>query len=232
MENGWFRAGTRWEEVDMDRSTVLDYQNLKAEDLETLAEAGLARVGVPAGPGDDLPQDAVSRPARSSPPSRSASATSPGSKGVAINRGAADGEGRPRHPAAHAGSRSSWGQQMTIDRGALHYVGYRLRHGSPRQRAAVLARPDRGLVAADAVGVRLAFALAYLIRFRAGLPLLDTPGTTASPSTPRSRSGRCRSGSVIFVLYRPLRSAASFAGSPSTRGSSTPARSACWSSSA
>jgi anaerobic magnesium-protoporphyrin IX monomethyl ester cyclase len=34
MENGWFRDGTRWEEVDMDRSTVLDYDNLKAEDLE------------------------------------------------------------------------------------------------------------------------------------------------------------------------------------------------------
>jgi radical SAM superfamily enzyme YgiQ (UPF0313 family) len=34
MENGWFRPGTRWEEVDMDQSTVLDYANLKAEDLE------------------------------------------------------------------------------------------------------------------------------------------------------------------------------------------------------
>jgi len=34
VENGWFRKGTRWEEVDMDRSTVLDYSNLKAEDLE------------------------------------------------------------------------------------------------------------------------------------------------------------------------------------------------------
>ena len=34
MENGWFRPGTCWEEVDMDRSTVLDYPNLKAEDLE------------------------------------------------------------------------------------------------------------------------------------------------------------------------------------------------------
>jgi radical SAM superfamily enzyme YgiQ (UPF0313 family) len=34
VENGWFRKGTRWEEVDMDRSTVLDYGNLKAEDLE------------------------------------------------------------------------------------------------------------------------------------------------------------------------------------------------------
>jgi radical SAM superfamily enzyme YgiQ (UPF0313 family) len=34
MENGWFRAGTQWEEVDMDRSTVLDYNGLSAEDLE------------------------------------------------------------------------------------------------------------------------------------------------------------------------------------------------------
>ncbi len=34
MENGWFRPGTRWEEVDMDRSTVLDYGTLSAEDLE------------------------------------------------------------------------------------------------------------------------------------------------------------------------------------------------------
>ena len=34
MENGWFRPGTQWEEVDMDRSTVLDYPGLKAEDLE------------------------------------------------------------------------------------------------------------------------------------------------------------------------------------------------------
>lgn len=33
VENGWFRAGTNWEEVDMDQATVLDYDNLKAEDL-------------------------------------------------------------------------------------------------------------------------------------------------------------------------------------------------------
>jgi anaerobic magnesium-protoporphyrin IX monomethyl ester cyclase len=38
VENGWFRPGTRWEEVDMDRSTVLDYPNLKAEDLERWAQ--------------------------------------------------------------------------------------------------------------------------------------------------------------------------------------------------
>jgi len=33
VENGWFRAGTRWEQVDMDRGTVLDYPNLPAERL-------------------------------------------------------------------------------------------------------------------------------------------------------------------------------------------------------
>jgi hypothetical protein len=33
VENNWFRAGTNWEEVDMDQATVLDYENLKSEDL-------------------------------------------------------------------------------------------------------------------------------------------------------------------------------------------------------
>jgi anaerobic magnesium-protoporphyrin IX monomethyl ester cyclase len=33
VENGWFRPGVNWEEVDMDQATVLDYPNLKAEDL-------------------------------------------------------------------------------------------------------------------------------------------------------------------------------------------------------
>jgi len=33
VENGWFKAGTRWEEVDMDKGTVLEYDNLSAEDL-------------------------------------------------------------------------------------------------------------------------------------------------------------------------------------------------------
>jgi radical SAM superfamily enzyme YgiQ (UPF0313 family) len=33
VENGWFRPGTNWEEVDMDQVTVLDYPQLKAEDL-------------------------------------------------------------------------------------------------------------------------------------------------------------------------------------------------------
>lgn len=34
MKNGWFRPGTKWEEVDMDKETVLDYPNLKAERIE------------------------------------------------------------------------------------------------------------------------------------------------------------------------------------------------------
>jgi len=33
VENGWFKEGTRWEEVDMDKGTVLQYDNLSAEDL-------------------------------------------------------------------------------------------------------------------------------------------------------------------------------------------------------
>jgi len=34
VENNWFRPGTKWEEVDMDQSTVLDYGDLTAERLE------------------------------------------------------------------------------------------------------------------------------------------------------------------------------------------------------
>lgn len=33
VENGWFRPGTRWEQVDMDKGTVLDYPGLSAEKL-------------------------------------------------------------------------------------------------------------------------------------------------------------------------------------------------------
>jgi len=33
IEKGWFREGTRWEEVDMDKETVLNYGNLSSEDL-------------------------------------------------------------------------------------------------------------------------------------------------------------------------------------------------------
>jgi radical SAM superfamily enzyme YgiQ (UPF0313 family) len=33
VKNDWFRSGTRWEQVDMDKGTVLDYGNLTAEEL-------------------------------------------------------------------------------------------------------------------------------------------------------------------------------------------------------
>ncbi len=33
VKNGWFRQGTRWEQVDMDKETVLDYPGLSAERL-------------------------------------------------------------------------------------------------------------------------------------------------------------------------------------------------------
>jgi radical SAM superfamily enzyme YgiQ (UPF0313 family) len=33
IKNGWFRPGTRWEQVDMDKGTVLDYPGLPAERL-------------------------------------------------------------------------------------------------------------------------------------------------------------------------------------------------------
>ncbi len=34
LDQGWFRPGTQWEQVDMDQSTVLDYPGLTAEELE------------------------------------------------------------------------------------------------------------------------------------------------------------------------------------------------------
>jgi len=33
VREGWFRPGTRWEQVDMDKGTVLDYPGLPAECL-------------------------------------------------------------------------------------------------------------------------------------------------------------------------------------------------------
>jgi len=41
MENNWFKPGTKWEQVDMDRSTVLQYSNLSAEDLEKEAKRAM-----------------------------------------------------------------------------------------------------------------------------------------------------------------------------------------------
>ena len=50
VENGWFRPDTRWEQVDMDRSTVLDYPNLSAEDLERWAGRALREWALRPGP--------------------------------------------------------------------------------------------------------------------------------------------------------------------------------------
>jgi anaerobic magnesium-protoporphyrin IX monomethyl ester cyclase len=50
VEQGWFRPGTRWEEVDMDRSTVLDYPNLRAEQLEHWARVAFRQWAMRPGP--------------------------------------------------------------------------------------------------------------------------------------------------------------------------------------
>ncbi|NLT73295.1 MAG: radical SAM protein [Chloroflexi bacterium] len=50
VDQGWFRPGTRWERVDMDRSTVLDYPELSAEDLEAWARRALREWALRPGP--------------------------------------------------------------------------------------------------------------------------------------------------------------------------------------
>ena len=50
VDSGWFRPGTRWEEVDMDRSTVLDYPHLRAEDLERWARRAFREWALRPGP--------------------------------------------------------------------------------------------------------------------------------------------------------------------------------------
>jgi anaerobic magnesium-protoporphyrin IX monomethyl ester cyclase len=50
MENGWFRPGTTWEEVDMDESTVLDYPGLPAERLEYWARRAFREWALRPGP--------------------------------------------------------------------------------------------------------------------------------------------------------------------------------------
>lgn len=50
LENGWFRPGTRWEEVDMDRCTVLDYPGLPAERIEYWARRALREWSFRPGP--------------------------------------------------------------------------------------------------------------------------------------------------------------------------------------
>lgn len=50
VERGWFRPGTRWEQVDMDRSTVLDYPHLRAEELERWAQRAFRSWALRPGP--------------------------------------------------------------------------------------------------------------------------------------------------------------------------------------
>lgn len=50
LENGWFRPGARWEEVDMDRSTVLAYPDLSAEELERWAQRAFRTWALRPGP--------------------------------------------------------------------------------------------------------------------------------------------------------------------------------------
>jgi radical SAM superfamily enzyme YgiQ (UPF0313 family) len=50
VEKGWFREGVRWEEVDMDRSTVLDYPNLPAERIEYWARRAFREWALRPGP--------------------------------------------------------------------------------------------------------------------------------------------------------------------------------------
>jgi exopolysaccharide biosynthesis polyprenyl glycosylphosphotransferase len=67
---------------------------------------------------------------------------------------------------------------MIVDRGVLRYgaapVASRLATDASLAWRSLIA----GLILADAAAVGVAFALAYLIRFRAGLPFLDTPPHT------------------------------------------------------
>ena len=50
VEHGWFRPGTQWEAVDMDRSTVLDYPNLSAEELVQWAQRAFREWALRPGP--------------------------------------------------------------------------------------------------------------------------------------------------------------------------------------
>ncbi len=50
LEQGWFRPGVRWEQVDMDRCTVLDYPGLPAERLEHWARVAFRRWALRPGP--------------------------------------------------------------------------------------------------------------------------------------------------------------------------------------
>jgi radical SAM superfamily enzyme YgiQ (UPF0313 family) len=50
VENGWFRPGTTWEQVDMDESTVLDYPGLPAERIEYWARRAFREWALRPGP--------------------------------------------------------------------------------------------------------------------------------------------------------------------------------------
>lgn len=50
VRRGWFRPGTQWEQVDMDRSTVLDYPHLRAEELERWARRAFRAWALRPGP--------------------------------------------------------------------------------------------------------------------------------------------------------------------------------------
>ena len=50
VENGWFRPGTTWEEVDMDESAVLDYPGLPAERIEYWARRAFREWALRPGP--------------------------------------------------------------------------------------------------------------------------------------------------------------------------------------
>ncbi len=50
MQNGWFRPGMPWEDVDMDRSTVLDYPQMSAEQLEAQARRAFRAWALRPGP--------------------------------------------------------------------------------------------------------------------------------------------------------------------------------------
>ncbi len=50
VENNWFRPGTRWEQVDMDKGTVLDYPDLSAEQLLTWQKRAFRQWALRPGP--------------------------------------------------------------------------------------------------------------------------------------------------------------------------------------
>jgi radical SAM superfamily enzyme YgiQ (UPF0313 family) len=50
VENGWFRPGTTWEQVDMDESTVVDYPGLPAERIEYWARRAFREWALRPGP--------------------------------------------------------------------------------------------------------------------------------------------------------------------------------------